>query len=61
MGSASRRRGAETGEEGKKEAMRAVDEARKNLAQKQGVLDLMERTLMSPMQVAGTTVVPIEG
>jgi hypothetical protein len=40
---------------------RAIEEVRKNLAAKQSVLDMMERTLMSPMTVAGTVVVPIEG
>lgn len=39
----------------------AVAEVRKTLASKQGVLDLMERTLMSPMALAGTSVVQIEG
>lgn len=39
----------------------AIADVRKALAAKQGVLDLMERTLMSPMSVAGTTVLSIEG
>jgi hypothetical protein len=38
-----------------------VSEARKSLAAKQGVLDLMERTLLSPMVQAATAVVAIEG
>jgi hypothetical protein len=38
----------------------SIAEVRKTLAAKQSVLDLMERTLMSPMSVAGTTVVAIE-
>jgi hypothetical protein len=39
----------------------AVKDAAKTLASKRGVLDLMERTLMSPMTLAGTSVVAIEG
>jgi hypothetical protein len=38
-----------------------VSEARKSLAAKRGVLDLMERTLMEPMVQAATAVVAIEG
>lgn len=37
---------------------RSIADTRKTLDGKLGVLDLMERTLMSPMIVAGTTVVP---
>jgi len=39
----------------------AVNEARKTLAAKQSVLALMERTLMAPMTLAGTALIPVEG
>ena len=48
-------------EESMAHQQRAIEEARKALDKKEGVLTMMEKTLARPMHLAGTTVIEIEG